>query len=212
MAARTRSSVIIVGLGSRGRKTWLECLQITPEISVCSVCDNNATVLDGFTSQYPEIPAYPSLEQLLEHHCPDFAIVCVPNRYHLAVIKQLEAVGVPCLKEKPIADTVDEFRQLCSLQTQIGVIFQRRWQPRYKHLRQLLPEIGKPLSVRATMAGRYDPPQDGWRVRHNVGTFVSRPLQALITHKTVPKCECYLLGGLGVTHAGCTCLAFRVPF
>ncbi|OAQ95946.1 hypothetical protein LLEC1_01465 [Akanthomyces lecanii] len=171
MVAQNRYSVAIVGLGSRGQKTWFESLKSSPKISVCAVCDSSAAVLNAFAARCPEIPAYPSLEQLLEHHRPDFAIICLPNRYHLPAIKQLEAVNVPCLKEKPIAGTVDEFLQLCSVQTKIGVTFQRRWQPRYKHLRRLLPEVGKPLSVRATMAGRYDPPREGWRVRHNVGTF-----------------------------------------
>ncbi len=182
MVAQYHYSVAIVGLGSRGQKTWFESLKSTPKISVCAVCDSSATVLNGFASRCPEIPAYPSLEQLLEHHRPDFAIICLPNRYHLPAIKQLEAVSVPCLKEKPIAGTVDEFLQLRSLQTKIGVTFQRRWQPRYKHFRQLLPEIGKPLSVRATMAGKYDPPQEGWRVRHNVGTFVRPLFQTIIEY------------------------------
>ncbi|KAK2596127.1 hypothetical protein QQS21_006474 [Conoideocrella luteorostrata] len=171
MVAQNRYCVAIIGLGSLGQNTWFESLQNMPKVSVCAVCDSNAAVIDGFALRHAETPAYMKLERLLEHHFPDFAIVCVPNRYHLPIIKQLEAVGVSCLKEKPIATTVDEFHQLCSAQTKIGVTFQRRWQPRYVHFRHLLPEIGKPLSVRATIAGKYDPPQYGWRVRDNVGTF-----------------------------------------
>ncbi|KAM3438661.1 hypothetical protein NHJ13734_004064 [Beauveria thailandica] len=167
-------SAIIVGLGSRGQKTWFESLRTSSNISVSAVCDSSAAVLDGFASRYPETPAYSSLERLLEHHRPDFAIVCVPNKHHVPLVKHLEAASVPCLKEKPIAGTMEEFLHLCSLKTKIGVTFQRRWQPRYKHFRQLLAEIGRPLSVRATIAGNYDPPKDGWRVRHNVGTFMLR--------------------------------------
>ncbi|KAK8146935.1 hypothetical protein G3M48_002357 [Beauveria asiatica] len=176
-------SAIIVGLGSRGQKTWFESLRTSSNISVSAVCDGNAAVLHGFASRYPETPAYSSLERLLEHHRPDFAIVCVPNKHHVPLVKHLEAASVPCLKEKPIAGTMEEFLHLCYLKTKIGVTFQRRWQPRYKHFRQLLAEIGRPLSVRATIAGNYDPPKDGWRVRHNVGTFVRRHLFQLLTEQ-----------------------------
>ncbi|OAA71434.1 Aldo/keto reductase [Cordyceps fumosorosea ARSEF 2679] len=172
MAAQHRYSAAIIGLGSRGQKAWFESLRCSPDISVDAVCDSSAAVLAAFSARSC-CPAYPSLERLLEHHRPDFAIVCVPNRHHLGVIKQLAAAGVPCLKEKPIAGTVEEFLQLRSLASKgkIGVTFQRRWQPRYRHFRRLLAEVGRPLSVRATMAGKYDPPKDGWRVQHNVGTF-----------------------------------------
>ncbi|KAF1739159.1 Glycerol 2-dehydrogenase (NADP(+)) [Beauveria bassiana] len=173
LVAQDCYEAVIIGLGSRGQKTWFESLRTSSKISVSAVCDSNAAVLDGFASRYPETPAYSSLERLLEQHRPDFAIVCVPNKYHVPVIKHLEAARVPCLKEKPIAGTVEEFLHLCSLKTKIGVTFQRRWQPRYKHFSQLLAEIGRPLSVRATIVGHYDPPKDGWRVRHNVGTFPS---------------------------------------
>ncbi|EJP68778.1 NADP(+) coupled glycerol dehydrogenase [Beauveria bassiana ARSEF 2860] len=172
LVAQDCYEAVIIGLGSRGQKTWFESLRTSSKISVSAVCDSNAAVLDGFASRYPETPAYSSLERLLEQHRPDFAIVCVPNKYHVPVIKHLEAARVPCLKEKPIAGTVEEFLHLCSLKTKIGVTFQRRWQPRYKHFSQLLAEIGRPLSVRATIVGHYDPPKDGWRVRHNVGTFI----------------------------------------
>lgn len=178
LVAQDCYEAVIIGLGSRGQKTWFKSLRTSSKISVSAVCDSNAAVLDGFVSRYAETPAYSSLERLLEHHRPDFAIVCVPNKYHVPVIKHLEAARVPCLKEKPIAGTVEEFLLLCSLKTKIGVTFQRRWQPRYKHFSQLLAEIGRPLSVRATIVGHYDPPKDGWRVRHNVGTFVRHALQS----------------------------------
>ncbi|PMB72912.1 Glycerol 2-dehydrogenase (NADP(+)) [Beauveria bassiana] len=172
LVAQDCYEAVIIGLGSRGQRTWFESLRTSSKISVSAVCDSNAAILDGFASRYPETPVYSSLERLLEHHRPDFAIVCVPNKYHIHVIQHLEAARVPCLKEKPIAGTVEEFLHLCSLKTKIGVTFQRRWQPRYKHFSQLLADIGRPLSVRATIVGHYDPPKDGWRVRHNVGTFI----------------------------------------
>lgn len=169
-----RFSVAIIGLGSQGRKTWFESLKTASDIGIAAVCDNNQLAVDEFASRYPETPAFSSLDELLLNIQPTFAVVCVPNRFHLQVIEKLSAFGIPCLKEKPIAGSLGEYHKLCRIPVPIGVAFQRRWQPRYIHFRNFLPIIGTALSVRATLVGKYNPPQDGWRVTDNVGTFVSR--------------------------------------
>ncbi|KAJ3487001.1 hypothetical protein NLG97_g6503 [Lecanicillium saksenae] len=164
-------NVAIIGMGSQGYTTWFEFLRKGSKIAISAVCDNSKAVIDGFKVRHPEVPAYTDLNRLLEHHTVDFAVVCAPNKYHVSIIEQLAAAGVPCLKEKPVADTLAEFQALYRIPVKIGVAFQRRWQPRFLHLRNLLPIIGKPLSVRASLAGAYDPPHDGWRMTHSVGTF-----------------------------------------
>ena len=166
-------NVAIIGMGSQGYKTWFELLRKGSAITISAVCDSSIKVISSFISRHPDIPAYTNLAELLKQHAIDFAVVCAPNKHHVSIIEQLATAGVSCLKEKPVADSMAEFHQLCRIPTKIGVTFQRRWQPRFVHFRNLLPMIGKPLSVRATLAGAYDPPQDGWRVMHSVGTFVS---------------------------------------
>jgi predicted dehydrogenase len=166
-------NVAIIGMGSQGYNTWFKLLRKGSTISISAVCDSNIAVIDSFISRHPDVPAYTDLAELLKQHAIDFAVVCAPNKYHVSMIEQLAAAGVPCLKEKPVADSLVEFHRLCRIPTKIGVTFQRRWQPRFVHFRNLLPMIGKPLSVRATLSGAYDPPQNGWRVMHSIGTFVS---------------------------------------
>lgn len=173
MDAEPVYSVSIVGLGMQGQKTWVQSLINSSSIVVSAVCDSNDEVVDCFRARFPTVPAYTSLQELLKNHQSDFAIVCVPNKHHLSIIQQLESSGVHCLKEKPIASSPQEFHRLCKSKAKIGVAFQRRWQPRFKHFRQLLPEVGKPISVRATLIRQHDLPKDGWRVQHNVGIFVS---------------------------------------
>ncbi|KAJ6788577.1 hypothetical protein PWT90_05336 [Aphanocladium album] len=171
MAQTSKYNVAIIGMGSQGYTTWFEFLRKGTKIAISAVCDNSSAVIDAFKVRHPGVPAYTDLHQLLENHTVDFAIVCAPNKYHISIIEQLAAAGVPCLKEKPVADTLAEFQVLYRIPVRIGVAFQRRWQPRFVHLRNLLPMIGKPLSVRATLVGAYDPPADGWRMTHSVGTF-----------------------------------------
>lgn len=171
MGSDDRYQVALIGLGSRGYKTWFECLRESSSISISAVCDSKPATLDTFAARHPNIPTYSSLESLLQVRKPDFAIVSVPNRLHADCIRQLAAAGVPVLKEKPVANSEADFEELCRSNTTIGVVFQRRWQARYIHLKSFLPLVGRILSVRATLAGQYDPPQNGWRVLDNVGTF-----------------------------------------
>ncbi|PLN86195.1 NADP-dependent oxidoreductase domain-containing protein [Aspergillus taichungensis] len=171
MGSESRYQVALVGLGARGYQTWFECLRQSSSIAVSAVCDSKPATLEAFAARHPSVPAYLSLEALLQAQRPDFAIVSVPNRLHPGCIAQLAAAGVPVLKEKPVAESVADFQQLCRYNVPIGVVFQRRWQARYTHLKSFLPQLGRILSVRATLAGKYDPPLDGWRVMDNVGTF-----------------------------------------
>ncbi|KAJ5722769.1 NADP(+) coupled glycerol dehydrogenase [Penicillium malachiteum] len=129
--------VALIGLGSRGYKTWFSSLQKTSSIVVTAVCDNNPETI----------------------------------KLHAEFVARLSASGIPVLKEKPIAECAVDFQNLCAHAATTGVVFQRRWQPRYLYLKDFLPKLGKLISIRASLVGQYDPPQDGWRVVDNVGTF-----------------------------------------
>ncbi|KAJ5354026.1 NADP(+) coupled glycerol dehydrogenase [Penicillium brevicompactum] len=122
MGSEDRLQVALIGLGSRGYKTWFECLRESSSISISA------------------------------------ARLCYCNRLHADCIRQLAAAGVPVLREKPVANSEADFEELCRSNTTVGVVFQRRWQARYIHLKSFLPLVGRILSVRATLAGQYDPP------------------------------------------------------
>ncbi|PHH92322.1 hypothetical protein CDD83_7911 [Cordyceps sp. RAO-2017] len=167
MGQEHRYDVAVVGLGSRGYNTWFKCLQGCPSIAVSAVCDSDEATIARFTSRHPDIPAYCSLESLLQAHKPKFVVLSVPNRLHLQCMAQLLAANIPILKEKPVAESLADFQELCQYPIKVGVAFQRRWQPRYVHFKNLLPGIGRILSVKATLAGKYDPAENGWRVADN---------------------------------------------
>lgn len=173
MSASGRYKVALIGLGTRGYKAWFECLQHSSLVDISVVCDTNTTTIQSFASRHPDVPAFSSLKQLLEGHKPHFAILSVPNRFHSQCIAQLSAAGVPVLKEKPIAESVADFQQICQYRNKLGVVFQRRWQPRFLSLKRFLPLIGNSMSFRATLVGNYNPPDHSWRVADSVGTFVS---------------------------------------
>ena len=49
------------------------------------------------------------LQQDLFDQNTDFAIVCVPHKFHVECCTRLAVAGVPILKEKPVAESFEEY-------------------------------------------------------------------------------------------------------
>lgn len=76
------------------------------------------------------------------------------------------------LKEKPVAESYEEFVQLSELPIHIAVTFQKRFEPRYIQLQKLLPQAGKIASFRATLAVGTEDLERSWRANDGVGVAV----------------------------------------
>ena len=162
----------LVGLGRRGYKTHFLTVEGSRSESITAVCDPNEKTLAAFQAKHPDVPAYRRLEDLLSHHKPDFCVVSVPHKYHVACASILAEAGVPILKEKPIADSADEFLRLSSLPVKIGVTFQKRFEPCFVQFKKLLPLIGNVASFRATLTKSIQDLESTWRA-DGVGVTVS---------------------------------------
>ncbi|KAF2148581.1 PLP-dependent transferase [Myriangium duriaei CBS 260.36] len=155
--------VALIGIGHRGYKTHFLSLHTSESEAIVAVCDANRKTLDQFSAKYPDIPAYESIEDLLAHHKPDFALVCLPHTVYGSCIDALSVAGVPVLKEKPAADNLQEFDALTRLPIPIGVMFQKRFEPRYHQLKSLLPFLGRIVSFRAVLARNIENLASSWR-------------------------------------------------
>lgn len=165
--------IALVGIGHRGYKThFLSSLGSRSE-SIVAVCDVDKTTLSAFSAKHPDVPAYSSLVDLLRKHRLDFAIVCVPHKFHMGCISLLSKAGIPVLKEKPAASSPEEFRQLASMAVRIGVTFQKRFEPRFIQFEKLLPLVGDIASFRATLAVNIENLESSWRASDGVGVTVS---------------------------------------
>ncbi|KAL4735865.1 NADP-dependent oxidoreductase domain-containing protein [Aspergillus similis] len=169
-AARSRDySIALVGTGYRGYRSHFLSLLGSPTLSVTAVCDTDCTALESFSVEHPSIPTYDSLSSLLHRHQPDFAIVSVPHCAHLECITALAAKGVHVLKEKPIAESVDEYEWMTSLPVKVGITFQKRFEPHFLHFRSLLPLVGDVAAVDASLALNITNLEETWRARAGVG-------------------------------------------
>lgn len=109
---RVRSySVALIGLGHRGYKSHSQSWFNDLSNSIVAVCDTDRGILNTFSDNHPDVPAYLSLAQLLREHAPDFAILSVPHGFHMDCVMALSEKGVPVLKEKPVVECMNEFVQ-----------------------------------------------------------------------------------------------------
>ncbi|KAL4747280.1 hypothetical protein BDW72DRAFT_183123 [Aspergillus terricola var. indicus] len=169
-AARSRAySIALVGTGYRGYRSHFLSLLGSPTLSITAVCDTDSTALESFSVEHPDIPTYDSLSSLLHRHQPDFAIVSVPHCAHLECISALAAKGVHVLKEKPVAESVDEYEWMTSLPVKVGITFQKRFEPHFLHFRSLLPLVGDVAAVDASLALNITNLEETWRASAGVG-------------------------------------------
>jgi myo-inositol 2-dehydrogenase/D-chiro-inositol 1-dehydrogenase len=66
----------------------------------------------------------------------DGALVCVPTRFHVEVVTQLAALGLPILCEKPCGLTSAETREIAALDARLQVAYWRRFVPALRELRE----------------------------------------------------------------------------
>lgn len=169
-------NVAIIGIGHRGYKTHFSTLISHPRSwTVVAVCDADSAARQRFASKHPDISAYSDLSQLLQEHKHHlhFAVVCVPHRFHLPCCAALAAAGVAVLKEKPVAESRAEYETLRALPVKIGVTFQKRFEPRYLAVADLLHHVGQVASVTGTLAASIAELDATWRAGSGVGVTVA---------------------------------------
>ncbi|KAL4906349.1 hypothetical protein BDW74DRAFT_167427 [Aspergillus multicolor] len=161
--------VALIGLGYRGYRTHFLSLVDNPSISIAAVCDTSRTALEAFSSKHSTIPSYQSLNHLLSNHDLDFAIISTPHVSHMELILTAAKSGIHVLKEKPIAETVEDYQRMLSLPIRIGVMFQKRFEDRSLHFRSLLPLVGKVAAISANLALNITNLEETWRATSGVG-------------------------------------------
>ncbi|KAM5442203.1 hypothetical protein MferCBS31731_002577 [Microsporum ferrugineum] len=164
--------VAMVGIGHRGYKTHFRIMLENPRAwAVVACCDTNEKTREAFSQKHPNINVYKDLGDLLKNNRQrlDFAVVCVPHQYHLECCQALARRGVPILKEKPVAESLEEYQQLLQLPVKIGITFQKRFEPRYLAIRDLISQVGQVASFTATLTANITELDATWRATSDVG-------------------------------------------
>ena len=103
----------------------------------------------------------------------DGALVCVPTRFHLEVVTQLAALGLPILCEKPCGLTSEETRAIAALGARLQVAYWRRFVPALRELRERIRagDLGDVVFVSSAQLDEL-PPARGFRDPQSSGGII----------------------------------------
>lgn len=146
----SKMNVAVIGAGAIGR-THIDLAQRHDAVRLAAIADPTDSARDMAKAQ--GLPWFADYREMLRAVRPDGAIVATPNASHVAVATDCMDEGVPVLVEKPIADTVEEARQLCAAAERNGlpllVGHHRRYNPIMRKARDIIGSgrLGKPVSA-----------------------------------------------------------------
>lgn len=113
-----RVRIAVAGAGLIGRR-HIELIQAGAHATLAGIVDPAPAGAE--LARTLGVPAFASLEALLDSTHPEGVIVATPNRLHVPNGLACVAHGVPALIEKPIADTVEEGQRLMQAADAAGV-------------------------------------------------------------------------------------------
>jgi len=137
-------NALIVGAGSMGR-AWGQNLDANADVTIGGWVDLRPGVAaqaahDLGVTMYTDT----DLERALREVCPDFVVdVSSPEAHHRVTLTAL-AAGVPVLGEKPMAESMEQAREMVAAAERTGKLYMvsqsRRYDPRIQAYRQLIAD------------------------------------------------------------------------
>ena len=139
----------LIGAGNRAGK-YLSCLPHS--VQVKAVVDPDALRRNHLLKRCPEAKGYAHMVDIPASESLDAVIVAAPDRLHVPIGKEAARRGWHILMEKPVAQSLAEYRELMATTEGItvGVCLEMRLHPFYRRVKELIPRLGRILSVHHT--------------------------------------------------------------
>ena len=138
----------VVGCGNIGSR-HLAILDAFEQATLAAFCDVDVIKLQKYSELYPNVAAYDSIDDLLNHCRVDVVNVCTPHYLHcehaLSVIRR----GVHALVEKPMSLTTRDADKMIDAAQRAGVLLMVMKQNRYN-----LPVVMLREAMEAQRLGR----------------------------------------------------------
>jgi predicted dehydrogenase len=144
------SRIALMGVGLIGRE-HAELLQSSQTAEIAAICDPapEAAQLAARLS----VPHFSDYKAMLDKAKPDGAIIALPNRLHAPAALACIESGVPCLIEKPIAESLSSAASIVDAAERSGVAVlvghQRRHSPDIREAKRVIEagELGHLVAV-----------------------------------------------------------------
>lgn len=139
----------LIGAGNRAGK-YLSCLP--RGVQVKAVVDPDALRRNHLLKRCPVAKGYAHMVDTPASEPLDAVIVAAPDRLHVPIGKEAARRGWHILMEKPVAQSLAEYRELMATTEGItvGVCLEMRLHPFYRRVKELIPRLGRILSVHHT--------------------------------------------------------------
>lgn len=167
-----RLRVGVVGLAHYHVTGWVETLEgFADELEIVALSDpdpergrtlapphHDPSLRPGLGDRYRGVPFETGLDDLIERHELDVALVTLPNADAPAAISRLASAGVHLVVDKPAARTADELREAVTRVRTSGVRsvvgLTRRYAPAFRAARAVVAagELGRLVAAEAVFA------------------------------------------------------------
>jgi len=144
--------VVLVGAGNMGR-AWGRNLTACEEVALVGWVDVRPEAAAAAVAELGFAAAFtgPDLEEAIAVARPDFVVdVTVPEAHHDVTLTALRH-GLPVLGEKPMADTMEQAREMVAAAEQAGALYMvsqsRRYNAGIQSLRRLIVDHVGPLGI-----------------------------------------------------------------
>jgi predicted dehydrogenase len=113
--------IVQVGLGGWGR-SWMDIIRASPHWELAAVVEIDAANLQRAASHcgLVEQQLHTSLAKAVTAIAPEACLVVVPPEAHAAVTIEAAALGLHCLVEKPLADTIGDAKRMIAAAREAG--------------------------------------------------------------------------------------------
>ncbi len=111
----------IVGYGAGGKYFHAPFIEAAEEIELVGIVARTEATKASVESDFPGLPTYGSLSELLAAGVDAVTITTPPHTRHALVMEAIRA-GVHVVADKPFAPTADAARELAEAATQAGVV------------------------------------------------------------------------------------------
>lgn len=113
--------LVVVGYGYWGPNLVRNAME-HPDLELAGLCELNPERVQKFTSRYPGIRCFSSLEEVLQDPDVDAVSIATPPSTHYPLAKQALSAGKHVLVEKPLATTAGEAEALVRHADRSGLV------------------------------------------------------------------------------------------
>ena len=102
MSQEKKIRVAVVGCGRISKNHFGSIAQLSNEYELVAICDNDDKVLAAHKKEF-KVPAYLSLDEMLQNEKIDLVTLCTPSGIHASQTIKAAKAGVHVITEKPMA-------------------------------------------------------------------------------------------------------------